>query len=722
MKIGVKLLTVMVTLSLIGIGVLAGTILYLTRLEITKLVNDDTINIAKDQAGDIEEWINSYMEVTRTLAGIMEQYETITLRERRGFFDTLLRGTLEKYPELVGAWAIWRPNTLDDLDAEYANTAGTDSTGRYMPWWVRAGNTIIVVPCQDYEDADYYNIPLQRGQEVAAGPDFWTVNDTPTLMLELALPVTNHGQIVGVIGVDIPITAIQKKVEVIKPFGDGFAMFFNNSGTIGAHFDPERLGKDMRNTEGDLCGPYLNDLVKAIHDGRFFSFVQYVAEKETEMFFFSVPMTFGNSPTPWSLTIAISQKTVMAPVVRMLTTSIIIGILVIIIISIGALFVSRSISLPINNMVKVAKALAALQFDIEITRNRQDEIGDMQQALHAIRDNLQKNLGDINNKHLGQQNISQNLNTSIRESSEGLSVINRTMDSVHHKANAQVDSVLQASASVEEIVKHIHSLENAVATQARNLSSSSASIEQLVADIDSVSSVVGQAYETTGSLSKASEAGQKMLSQLTEELTHIAEQSAFLEQANATLVNIAAQTNILAMNAAIEAAHAGEAGKGFAVVAGQIRSLAESSDKESASISNEIKNMRNGIAKIRDVSAETVNTMNGMFGEVTDMQGSFDKVNGAVEAQSANGAQVLEALTILKETTEQVRTGSDNIQQESGVILKIVENLQAISKEVNGSVLDVQQTSKSIATSLEVAQKIAEGRYLMHPDKPLQVY
>jgi methyl-accepting chemotaxis protein len=209
-----------------------------------------------------------------------------------------------------------------------------------------------------------------------------------------------------------------------------------------------------------------------------------------------------------------------------------------------------------------------------------------------------------------------------------------------------------------------------------------------------------------------------MLSQLTEELGHIAEQSVFLEQANDTLVNIAAQTNILAMNAAIEAAHAGEAGRGFAVVAGEVRKLAELSDKESASISNEIKKMRNGIAKIRGVSDETVNTMNGMFAEVTDIQGSFNHVNGAVEAQSINGAQVLEAVTVLKETTEQVRADSDNIQQESGVILKIVEDLQVISEEVNGSVLDVQRTSKGIATSLEVAEKIAEGYYLKRPDKP----
>jgi methyl-accepting chemotaxis protein len=217
-------------------------------------------------------------------------------------------------------------------------------------------------------------------------------------------------------------------------------------------------------------------------------------------------------------------------------------------------------------------------------------------------------------------------------------------------------------------------------------------------------------------MGKSSDEGRKMLNNLAEELSHIAEQSKFLEEANAALVNIAAQTNILAMNAAIEAAHAGEAGRGFAVVAGEVRSLAESSNKESASISAEIKNMRNGIERIRAVSANTVETMGSMFGEITSMQVSFGTVNNAVEAQASNGQRILNALGALRETTNLVHKGSGAIQKESGTIHKTVENLKNISRDVNDSVLDVQQASEKIAASLEIAQKIAEGRYLIPPE------
>jgi methyl-accepting chemotaxis protein len=385
--------------------------------------------------------------------------------------------------------------------------------------------------------------------------------------------------------------------------------------------------------------------------------------------------------------------------------------------ALAALLMSRPLLKPIREMADVGSSLAAMQFDIRIPVDRGDEIGNIQRALNTIREELRKTLANINNEHLGQKNISANLSLSIKDSSEGLNIITRNMDSVQNKTDVQVGSVEQTSDSVERIIAHIRSLENAVEVQAGAIARSSESIERMVGDIEAVRSALIQARESAGNLSKSSDAGRKMLSNLTDELTRLADQSEFLEEANAALVNIAAQTNILAMNAAIEAAHAGEAGKGFAVVSGEVRSLAELSNKESTSISGGVKNMRDGIEKMRQTSVETVDTLGSMFAEITDMQASFNSVNTAVEAQASNGSQALGALAGMRETTNQVRSGSDEIQKESDSIHNVVESLKNISRDVNDSIQDVQQASQRIADSLSVAQKIAEGHYLTPPEE-----
>jgi methyl-accepting chemotaxis protein len=105
-----------------------------------------------------------------------------------------------------------------------------------------------------------------------------------------------------------------------------------------------------------------------------------------------------------------------------------------------------------------------------------------------------------------------------------------------------------------------------------------------------------------------------------------------------------------------------------------------------------------------------------MFTEVTDMQASFNSVNGAVETQAAQGAQVLKTLEAIRGITEQVRIGSEEIQSESGRIHKTVEDLKGVSEKLHESVVDVQKACGDIAASLATAQKIAEGKYLSAPD------
>jgi methyl-accepting chemotaxis protein len=561
-------------------------------------------------------------------------------------------------------------------------------------------------------DRDYIQKAL-AGQRVISDVLISRVIGKPVVMF--AVPITGAGnQVIGALIGRRDGAVLTDLAGTISLGERGYIYMINSLGTVICH----------PNT--DLVFNQFNPIEEAKSDPSVVSLAGYIDHiltggSEVEVYTFNGELHFAAyskvANTGWYLVGVIERSEFFAGITRMIiNTSILTLGSVLIAIILVIVLLSRTVAKPVKEIVIGAKALANMDFSIKINAGRKDEIGDVERAFLTIRDALKKTISDINNEHKGQLNISKNLNDSIVQSSDGLGIITRNMDSMQLKSDDQMSSVKRTADSIEEIVRSITSLEGAVETQAVSISRSAESIGQMVKDIDSVRSLMNHANTSTEDLNTSSDLGRKMLNNLTEELTRIAEQSSFLEQANTTLGNIAAQTNILAMNAAIEAAHAGEAGRGFAVVAQEIRKLAESSDKESTSISDEIKKMQKGIANMRKVSEETVTTLSNMFTNVSDIQTSFTSVNTAVEAQASHGAQIMGALDTLQETTNQVRSGSDKIQQESGSIQETVENLETISREVNTRVVDVQQASKDIAVSLEVGRKIAEGHYLVPPE------
>ncbi|MDR1956431.1 MAG: hypothetical protein LBQ30_06210 [Treponema sp.] len=56
-----------------------------------------------------------YMDASRTVAQVMEQFEDLEPAARRVTFDVMLRGIVAANPEVLGAWTIGEPNALDAL-------------------------------------------------------------------------------------------------------------------------------------------------------------------------------------------------------------------------------------------------------------------------------------------------------------------------------------------------------------------------------------------------------------------------------------------------------------------------------------------------------------------------------------------------------------------------------------------------------------------------------
>ncbi|MCL2129753.1 MAG: hypothetical protein FWH35_05300, partial [Treponema sp.] len=82
----------------------------------------------------VEFWsarMDRYMQILRTLANVMSNYEQIEPEIRRDEFDSILLGTFISEPNLLMLYTIWKPNAVDGMDALNIDRVGSTVTGQY---------------------------------------------------------------------------------------------------------------------------------------------------------------------------------------------------------------------------------------------------------------------------------------------------------------------------------------------------------------------------------------------------------------------------------------------------------------------------------------------------------------------------------------------------------------------------------------------------------------
>ncbi|MDR0636697.1 MAG: cache domain-containing protein, partial [Treponema sp.] len=346
MKIGVKLVVIISMVNLIGIGLLAGVTLSQSRQEIIRLADEQARTVAAQTSEQIRSWLNEYMDAARALGQVMEGYKSIQIEQRRDYFNMMMRQILLTNPNMQEVYANWSPNGLDGMDAQFANTPGTDETGRFISDWTISEGQLTLNAVRGFS---WDMVESSTSGEYMLDPAAYDGVWGRILIANMGVPVNDPdtGALIGVIGTAFELSTLQTMVSKVKPFGDGRAMLFSSGGIVAAHSDPERLGKNMRESESDTFGPFLDPMVEAVTKGTAASFSYQSPQSETVMQYYAVPFTIGRVPLPWTLVVAVSRNTIIAPVYRMLTISLIIGVLTIVLIFVGIILTARSISRPI---------------------------------------------------------------------------------------------------------------------------------------------------------------------------------------------------------------------------------------------------------------------------------------------------------------------------------------------------------------------------------------
>ncbi|OYU98643.1 MAG: methyl-accepting chemotaxis protein [Burkholderiales bacterium PBB5] len=222
---------------------------------------------------------------------------------------------------------------------------------------------------------------------------------------------------------------------------------------------------------------------------------------------------------------------------RMRTVWAVVGLMALIVagMSVGTLFLVRSICTPLRELAGVARRIGDGDLDVAVQTDRHDEVGDVLKSLASMRDALRT------------------IVSQVRGAAESIQV-----------ASAEV-----ATGNVD--------LSQRTEQTASNLQQTASSLEQLTGTVRQSADAAAQANQLATSASQVASRGGQVVAQVVSTMDEINSSSKRIADIIGTIDGIAFQTNILALNAAVEAARAGEQGRGFAVVAGEVRSLAQRS-------------------------------------------------------------------------------------------------------------------------------------------------
>ncbi|TXH90606.1 MAG: HAMP domain-containing protein [Rhodoferax sp.] len=274
-------------------------------------------------------------------------------------------------------------------------------------------------------------------------------------------------------------------------------------------------------------------------------------------------------------------------------------------------WITRSITVPVNQAVAVARAVASGDLTMAVTDEGRNETGQLLHALHEMQVSLTS------------------IVQTVRQGSESVSTASAEIAQGNNDLSARTES------------------------QASSLEETAASMEELSATVKQNAESARQANQLATNASQVAQTGGEVVGQVVHTMRDINESSRKIADIISVIDGIAFQTNILALNAAVEAARAGEQGRGFAVVASEVRALAgrsaEAAKEIKGLITASVERVEHGSTLV-DQAGSTMTEVVAAIRRVTDLMGEIDS---ASNEQAAGVAQVGEAVSQMDQVTQQ---------------------------------------------------------------------
>lgn len=339
-------------------------------------------------------------------------------------------------------------------------------------------------------------------------------------------------------------------------------------------------------------------------------------------------------------------------------------------------FLAKMLNDSIYELKDSAVEMTKGNFDIDITYESEDELGELADAMRHMLAETRAIISDTSD--MLEEMAGNNFNIHAKMAHRYVGVYENLMTSIR-KLNYRLNDTLQNinEASVQVSSGALQLAQNAQALAA-GATDQAGAIEELTNTIENVTDMAAESAENQENAAKnvsivAREAakGKEEINKLLEAMEKITNTSKEIENISVSIEDIASQTNLLSLNASIEAARAGESGRGFAVVADQIGKLAADSAQSAV-------NTRELIAK------------------------SLEEIAHGNTITKNTAAVLEEVLNSMNEVQEIVKNASAASQEQAGMLKEIAQNIEKISSVVESNSASAEENS---ATSEELTSQ-----------------
>ncbi len=566
-------------------------------------------------------------------------------------------------PYALGAYAVMLPAALGHADDTYAgqSESGGNETGRFSVYWSRSEKgelTLENLTEDDINDTkpDVNNIPanewfacsIRVHAPCLLNPYKDTSNNKEMMMVTVTQPVIEGDQLLGVVGMDISLDALQEAIKNLDNQlfeGHGKAALISSDAiAISVSDMPFIPGEAVAKKDSKLSEQLKTWLKQAK--------VQVNWQGETLQLF--IPVNNSNLPS-WGLLLEFPGQDVLAAarqisssldeqissgINRQILTGAVISLLVLL-----AMWWSASrIVAPMRTVVERLNEIASGDGDLtqRLQIQSQDEMGALSGAFNLFLDKLRGTISQVVTAVEGTRDTAQQANY----------VSGQTRDRLQY----QFREIDQVAAAFEEM----HATSANIADRAG----------QAVEAADEAEHAAQHGKAVVEESLQAMDALMNYISDAKPQVERLAENSNNINKILDVIKGIAEQTNLLALNAAIEAARAGEQGRGFAVVADEVRNLASRTQESVGQIHGVINELQTGTHSV-------VTSILGSHKQADETLHNVQQSVGVLE-------QITRSIAVIQEMNEHIAHAVQEQSKVSGDISSSVSNIRDVSSDITG--------------------------------------